>query len=199
MHWRIRGHPYFSASNFFFFHQRSDIACSDVCIRYYPVLFQCAFSPQWLCADLHHHQQQQRGGGKGNEDFIFLFFLTHRSPPADQRFQLKQISFNNIASRNRLAPEHRWNHASSADLDWEISSTDLITERLPLSHSCQCLCFWGGEHLSSLLKVLCMLFSEQDVWSPGVGRGALWPARISIAGEKAAGANSRDFLFFFFF
>lgn len=140
-------------------------------------------------------------GGEGGREwrFHFSFFWTHCSPPADQRFQLKQISFNNIASWNSLAPEHRWNHASSADLDWEISSTDLITERLLLSHSCQCLCFWGGEHLSSLLKVLCMLFFEQDVWSSGVGRGALWPARISIAGEKAAGANSRDFLFFFFF
>lgn len=25
-----------------------------------------------------------------------------------------------------MAPRHRWNYASSADLDWEISSADLI-------------------------------------------------------------------------
>lgn len=41
--------------------------------------------------------------------------------------------------------------------------------------------------------------SEQDVWSSGVGRGALWPARISIAVEKTAGANSPDFLFIYLF
>jgi len=71
----------------------------------------------------------------------FFFFYTHRSPSADQPFQLKKISFNNITLWNSLAPEHRWNHASSADLDWEISSTDLIIKRLLLSHSCQCLFF----------------------------------------------------------
>lgn len=199
MHWRIRGHPYFSASNFFFFPPEEWYSLLWRLHQILPSAFSMCIFPSVTLRWSTSSSAAATGGGKGNEDFIFLFFLTHRSPPADQRFQLKQISFNNIASRNRLAPEHRWNHASSADLDWEISSTDLITERLPLSHSCQCLCFWGGEHLSSLLKVLCMLFSEQDVWSPGVGRGALWPARISIAGEKAAGANSRDFLFFFFF
>lgn len=40
---------------------------------------------------------------------------------------------------------------------------------------------------------------EQDVWSSGVGRGALWPARISIAVEKTAGANSPDFYLFIYF
>lgn len=150
MHWRIGGPSIFLGIEFFF-HQRSDIACSDVCIRYYPVLFQCAFSPQWLCADLHHHQQQQQQqrGEKGEWRFnifsffflffIFLFFCINPPLPSRRRAFPAQISFNNITLWNSLAPEHRWNHASSADLDWEISSTNLITERLLLSHSCQCL------------------------------------------------------------
>lgn len=40
---------------------------------------------------------------------------------------------------------------------------------------------------------------EQDVWSSGVGRGALWPARISIAVEKQQGPIHQIFIYLFIF
>lgn len=126
----------------FFFPQRSDIACSDVCIRYYPVLFSmCIFPSVTLRWSTSSSAAATGGGEKKKREWRFhlSFFWTHRSPPADQRFQLKQISFNSITLWNSLALEHRWNHASPADLDWEISSANLITGRLLLHAS---VCFF---------------------------------------------------------
>lgn len=129
IHWPIymTGHPYFAVPNF------SLEGWYSLLWRLHQILsiafFLWTFFPHWLWVE--RSKSTSSSATKGEWRFLFSFF-THASPFTRKHLQLKQILKHIIAYivEQSLAPEHRWNHASSAGLDWEIATANLINKTL---------------------------------------------------------------------